>query len=906
MRSAPPKLSDALLRLVAGREDAETISGDLEEMFHARAARAGRAAAALWHWRQVLSIAWAHAASREPEHDRPEHRRNGMTAVRQDVGYALRSLRKQPGFTATVVLMLALGIGANVAIFSLIHAALLKPLPFSQPDRLMMVHMTAPDFDDPAVTGRMVWSWPKYLVFRDAQQVYESTAAFAGWTWNVTGTDAPERAAGELVESTYFSTLGIHAYAGRTFTADETRTPGSEPLAVLSHGFWVRRYGADRAVIGRPIGLNGVPHTIVGVAPAGFRGLTGQAEIWVPITVQSSEALAEKWNHTYSVVARLEPGRSASEAQSAVAVLGDLVAKEIPDPHGRTQGWGALALPLDDERVDPLIRRSMVLLLVAVAAVLLLVCINVGNLTLARALARQREVSIRLALGATRRRIVRQFMTESLLLAAASALAGLAVASLLMTAGAAVLPDLRMVLPARSQAAGLTRVGLAGAGIDGGVLAFTFVTALVTATIFGLVPAWRASRRDLTEAMKQASAGGVGDGPGGALVRHGLVIGQLALALVLLAAGGLMMKSVRQLQSTALGFDPSRLLSARVTLSPPRYTPQRATQFLDELVTRLAARPEIASVAYGSCAPVSGGCNGTTVTLLDRPLVPTDQGPPVGVMWASPTYFDTLGIRLVRGRVFSDRDRLGQPKVVVVNEAAVRGLWGGADPIGQRIAVGQGGFGDGAEVVGVVADVRYGAVETSVRPDVYIPLLQSVRFGGLVFVRSETSTDVLVPMLRHELRALDADLPLVDVKMMRERFGDATWRTRIGAWLLGLFAALGLLLAAIGVYGLISQGVERRRREIGVRMALGAARADIFRLIIGRVVRIAVAGVALGVLLAVPAMRLLTALLYEVRPGDPAVMATIGVLLLAVALMAGYLPARRATRVDPLTTLRSE
>jgi putative ABC transport system permease protein len=869
-------------------------------------ARGGRRAAAAWHWRQVVSIAWARAFSRAADPVVPDNRSNGMAAFRQDVAYALRSLRKQPGFTVTVVLMLALGIGANVAIFSLVNAVILKPLPFADPDRLMLVHMSAPDHDDPAITARIVWSYPKYVVFRDAQQVYASTAAFAGNSWNITGTEAPERATGEFVESTYFQTLGVGALAGRTFTPDETRAPGSEPLAVIGHGFWIRRYGGDGGIVGRTIGLNGVPHTIVGIAPPGFRGLTGQAEVWVPITTQPPDVLAEKWNHTYSVVARRKAETSVAAAQSAVTLLGDLVANEIPDPKGRRGGWGALAVPLDDDRVDPLIRRSLVLLLVAVASVLLLVCVNVGNLTLARAVARQRDVAIRLALGASRRRIVRQFMTESLLLACLSAIAGLVVASLLLAGGASLMPDLRMVLPPRSEAAGLTRVGLAGAGIDAGVLAFTFVIALVTATIFGLAPAWRASRRDLTDAMKVGSAGAVSPGTGGAVIHNAMVVAQLALALVLLAAGGLMLKSVSRLQATALGFEASNLLSARVALPSPKYTPQRATQFLDALVTRLSARPEAAAVAYGSCAPVSGGCNGTTVTFLDRPPAPDGRNPPVGVMWASPTYFETLGIRLVRGRVFTEHDRVGQPKVVVVNEAAVRGLWGGADPIGTRIAVGQGGFGDGAEVVGVVADVRYGAVETSVSPDVYIPLLQSTRTGGLVFVRSQASTDVLVPVLRHDVRALDADLPLVDVKMMRERLGDATWRTRIGAWLLGLFAALGLLLAAIGVYSVVSQGVEQRRREIGVRIALGAARGDIFRLVIGRVVRIAIAGVVLGVLLAVPAMRLLTALLYQVQPGDPAVVATIALVLLSVALIAGYLPARRATRVDPLTTLRAE
>jgi putative ABC transport system permease protein len=894
------------LRLVLSGEDAETIGGDLEETFHDVTAGRGRRAAVLWHWRQVLSITWARAVSRADDSVVPEEKRGRMAALRQDVSYAVRSLRRQPGFAATVVIMLALGIGANVAIFSLVNAVLLKPLPFADPDRLMMVHMTAPDFEDPAVIRRMIWSYPKYVLFRDTQQVFESTAAFAANSWNVTGTDSPERAVGEFVESTYFQTLGIGAVAGRTFTAEETRAPGSEPLAVLGHGFWVRRFGGDRGIAGRTVGLNGIPHTIVGVVAPGFRGITGQADVWVPLTTQSPDALAEKWNHTYSVVARRKADASVAAAQSAVTLLGAMVANEIPDPKGRRGGWGALAVPLNDDRVDPLIRRSLLLLVVAVASVLLLVCVNVGNLTLARALARQRDVAIRLALGASRLRILRQFMTESVLLACLSAIAGVAVASLLISAGASLMPDLRMVLPARSEAAGLTRVGLGGVGVDAGVLVFTFVTALVTAALFGLGPAWRASRRDLTEAMKRGSGGAVSRDGGGAGLRNALVVGELALALVLLTGGGLMIKSVLRLQATELGFDSSSLLSARVALPSPKYTPQRATQFLDDLVTRLSARPEVTSVAYGSCAPVSGGCNGTTVTLLDRPAAPGEQKPLVGVMWASPTYFDTLGVRLIRGRVFTGHDRVGQPKVVVVNEAAARALWGGADPVGTRIGVGQGGFGDGAEVVGVVADVRYGSVEKSVSPDVYLPLLQSMRASGVIFVRSRAATDVVVPLLRREVRALDADLPLIDVKMMRERLGDATWRTRMSAWLLSAFAGLGLLLAALGVYGVMSQGVEERRREIGVRMALGAARADIFKLIIGRVVRIGVVGIALGVLLAVPSARALTALLYQVDPTDPAVNTALASILLTVALLAGYIPARRATRVDPLATLRAE
>jgi predicted permease len=380
----------------------------------------------------------------------------------------------------------------------------------------------------------------------------------------------------------------------------------------------------------------------------------------------------------------------------------------------------------------------------------------------------------------------------------------------------------------------------------------------------------------------------------------------MALALVLLSAGGLMIKSVARLQATELGFRSDSLLTFRVSLPSPQYDPGRAVQFFDELLQRLAGRPEIESVAYGGCAPVSESCNGTLARFPDRPPAPRGSEPLIGVTWASPGYFETLGIRLVRGRVFTDRDRTGQPKVVVINETAARAFWRGQDPIGKRISVGQGGFRDGAEVVGVVGDVRYGAVEKSVAPDVYLPLLQSPRAMGLVFIRSGLPPASLVPEVRQTVHTLDPDLPLVDIKTMNDRFGDATWRSRLSAWLLGVFAALALVLAALGLYGVMSQGVEQRRREIGVRMALGADRRDIMKMIIGRVVTIALAGIVLGIVLAVPSMRLLIALLYEVRPDDPQVFAVLSLALLGVALLAGYVPARRATRVDPLTTLRSE
>ncbi len=903
MPAPVPPLAETLLRWLLPREDAETIAGDLEETLRTTAAfRSRPRAARAWYWRQVFSILRSRAMPHAPRHA-PRQKGSTMAAMRQDLRYAIRTLVKQPGFTALAVSMLAVGIGANVAMFSLVNAVLLKPLPFAEPARLMIVHMLAPDRKAPGVFRQTVWSYPKYRVFRDNQHVFESTAVFTNASWNLTGSESPEQLRGEVIESSYFHVLGIEARAGRTFSAEETRTPGSAKLAILGHGLWLRRFGGNPDVLGRTIGLNGSPYTIVGVLPPGFRGLSGQADIWVPLMSLPASELDEPFSHSYTFVARRRADVPELQAQSATRVVAAQVDEQFRDGPGGV-AWSAAAVALNDMRTDPLTRRAVLVMLGAVAAVLLIVCVNLANLMLVRGLGRQREVAIRLALGASRSRIVRQLMTESLLLAALGAAAGLAVAYGVIIAGAALMPDLRMILGGRT--AGLTRVGLGMLGLDGRTLSFAVAVAAATAVLFGLGPAWRTSRRDLAATMKAGGAGATASGARGFTVRSFLIVGEMALALVLLSAGGLMIKSVARLQATELGFTPESLLTFRMVLPAPQYDPARAVRFFDDLLGRLGGRAEIESVAYGNCAPVSSGCNGTLARFPDRPRAAPGTEPMIGVTWASSRYFETLGIRTVRGRVFTDHDRAGQPKVVVINETAARTLWPHEDPIGKRISVGQGGFGDGAEVIGIVGDVRYGAVEESVRSDVYLPILQSPRPLGMIFIRSRLPAASLVAAVREDIRALDPDLPLVDVKTMAQRFGDATWRTRVSAWLLGVFASLALVLAALGLYGVMSQGVEQRRREIGVRMALGANRGDILRLIIGRVVVIALAGVALGIALAVPSMRVLVALLYEVKPDDPFVFAALGTALLAVAVLAGYVPARRATRVDPLTTLRAE
>jgi putative ABC transport system permease protein len=908
MSFIPPRAATLILRRMLPPDDAEVIAGDLEEMARKSVVpQKGAAAARRWYWRQVFSIVFARLR-RPPAVPTDQQRRKSMAAFRQDLVYATRFLRMQPAFTAMAVAMLALGIGATVAIFALVNAIILKPLPFTDPDRLMLVHLLSPS-RNPGEPRPMIWSYPKYRVFRDNQRAFEATGLYFTWNWNLTGSDSPERLDGEIVDAAYFHVLGLGAALGRTFSADETRTAGSSPLAILGHRLWNDRYGASPDVLGRTVGLNGVAHTIIGVMPASFRGLTGQSDIWVPVTTQSAEALEERWNHSYYIVARRKADVTVAQAVEDVRLVGDLVHAQIGEPSGAPGSgapWSATAVPLDDERVDPIVRRSMLLLLGAVASVLLIVCTNLANLTLLRSLARQRDVAIRVALGASRTRIVSQFMTESALLGAMGAIAAIGVAYMLLTAGAGLMPDLRAVLPRVGPASGLTRVGLGQLGFDVSTLLFTVLVAASASMLFGLVPAWRAARRDLTGTIKAGAAGALAEGGRGFSGRNLLIVGETALALLLLTAGGLMLKSVARLQATELGFHPQALLSVRVVLPAPRYNLQRGTELLDQIVDRLASRPEIESVAYGSCAPVQAGCNRTSARFPDRPPAPAGSNPVVGVLWASPSYFDTLGVRLVRGRTLTDRDRVGQPKVVVVNETAARQLWPGEDPVGKRIALGQGGFGDGAEVVGVVGDVRYASPDRAVEPDVYLPLLQSGRTGGLIFVRSRISAATAVGLVRGEMKGLDPDLPLTDIRMMEERVSEATWRTRMSAWLLGAFALLALVLVALGVYGVVSQSVQHRTREIGVRLAMGAARGDILRLIIGRVVAIAATGIVLGLALALPAMKLLTTLLYQVRPADPWVSLPLAFVLLTVAVLAGYIPARRATRLDPLITLRAE
>jgi predicted permease len=552
-------------------------------------------------------------------------------------------------------------------------------------------------------------------------------------------------------------------------------------------------------------------------------------------------------------------------------------------------------------------------LLGTVGFVLLIACVNLTNLLAAKTLARRRELAVRAAIGASGGRLARQFIVESAVLATLGALGGLLVAIALLRSAAVLLPDSDVFfstaiapdVPRLAGAAGLTRIGANMIAIDGATLVFTCLVTFATAGVVAIVLAGRAASSSPIDALKAAGSAGSARRRESA-ARTTLLIAQIALAMVLLAGAGLMLRSAAELRGTGIGIDAVDVLTARIDLPPPNYSAEQGRLFYAQLVERVRFLPGIDAVSMASCAPVSGGCNRTGLAFVRAPGVISNDDLPIGVHWATPEHFEMLGVRLLEGRGLDDGDRVGQPEIVLVNEAAARAYWPNDTPIGKSVSVGQGGFHDGAEVVGVVANVRYRGIESAATPDVYIPLAQSYRSRMQLFVRSRLDSHSLVTAIAGAVRALDPNLPLSEVKTLDDRLGDAMWRTRVGAWLLSAFAALALLLTAIGIYGVMAQTVTRRTAEIGVRIALGAQPPDVLRLVLGRAALVTIFGIALGTVLALALTRLIDALLYGVEPHDPLTFIAVALLLTIVALTACYLPARRATRVDAVVALRSE
>jgi putative ABC transport system permease protein len=822
----------------------------------------------------------------------------------QDLRFGWRMLRRSPVMSLVAVLSLAAGIGANTAIFSVVNALLLRPLPYRAPEQLVKVFQVQPD----SAKGRLAsnWAYPRFEILRDQNRGFSAVAGFAQQPYNLTGTDTPERLQVEMVSASYFPLLGVEAVVGRAFTADEDRTPETNLAALLSFGLWQRRFGGDKQVIGKTLELESHRFTIVGVAPPGFRGQSGAADAWVTLMaaplLRYKGVLTNSRNYWFQVVARLKDGVTLAQAQAEMQRVSEQIEQRYPSPK-MFQGQAkvpALA-PLQAAKVDPAIKKSFLILLAAVGLALLIACANTANLLLARAVARQREFAVRTALGAGRFRLIRQLITESLLLS----LLGGALGVLVAHWGLALLMKFRPNDNAQFWTSYTNTLDFFTVELDWRVLGFNFALALLTGLLFGLLPAIQSSLININETLKE----GAGSGSGfrilrGLSARGMLIVGELAMSLVLLVGAGLMIKSLARLQAVNLGYAPENLM----TMAAPSRTAK--PEFYEQLLARVQALPGVEQASLGSTAPLLGHATITGIGVEGRVESQQTDQVGVGVHSVSPDYFKTLRVNLLKGRVFTDHDRAGAPRVALINQTAAEKFFPGEDPLGKRIQAGVDPSYETTEkfveIVGVVADVRYGRLEAAIAPDVYLSSLQPTDPAQTLIVRTRVDPAAIAAAVRREALALDRNVPLTAIQTMRERVAEVTSRTRFIAALLGLFAGMALLLASIGIYGVMAYSVSARTRELGIRIALGAQSGDVLLMVLREGAALIVAGLALGALAAWASARALESQLYNMRANDPMTFGVVAMLLAGVALLACYLPARKATRTDPLAALRHE
>ena len=832
-----------------------------------------------------------------------------MHAFWSDVRYALRTMRMNPGFTVVAILTLALGIGANTSIFTVLNATVLRSLPYPESDRLMLPQLLGGPPNEER--SAFPWSYPKFRTFRELDQDFDALAGFNAEDMNLVGSGDPDRVRVEAVSGTYFSILGVESLVGRTLSPFDDEVPGRDAVAVVSESLWRHRFGGSPDVLGKTIKLNDVVLTIVGVVPPRFEGLSGQVDVWVPMMMVPKlaypEALDERWSHWFEVVGRLKDGATVEQAIANMAVTGERIDEAHPGPFGGDR-WSATAMRLSDARNDPGMRHSLWVLLGAVGFVLLIACANVANLLLARAAGRQKEVAIRAAVGARRTRMIRQLLTESVVLALAGG----------MVATVATLWTTRLlstITPERTGSWGIEAVellDLRNIGVDLRVLLFSLGLSIATGIMFGLIPAIWASRGDLSSLLRGSRDYLITSGPGGRWsARMSLVALEIALALTLLIGAGLMLRSFARLMSVSPGFDPESIVTFRIDPSPNRYDRRTAPDLHRAIAERLAAIPGVEGVAINKCTPLSSACNGSVVMGADDREFPPDVGPQIGVHFVNPDYFLTLRIPLLQGRAFDDRDRPDSPHVAILNRAAADMLWPGGAAVGRSIVVGMGYFFQGeetipAEVVGVVEDVRYDELEAAATPAIYVPGFAYASPSASVMVRTSRDPLSLVGDFRRAILQIDGEVPIFDVRSMEDRVGDASSRSRFAAALLAIFAGVAALLAIVGIYGVVSLAVRERTRELGIRMALGARASDIVGDVVRRLSVVAGAGAIAGVVGALALTRFLGSLLYEVTPRDPLTFAGITALLVAAAIVASWIPARRASRIDPSRALREE
>jgi len=811
-----------------------------------------------------------------------------MENLLSDIKHGCRLLLRNPGFTIVVILALALGIGANTAVFSVMNAVLLKPLPYKNPDQVVSVAVRFTGIGLP--DDRNAISPPELMDIRKFSSSLSDVTAVVGASYNIRVTDTPERVQGAQVSANFFKMLGVDAQVGRTF-ADEEEQAGKENVIVIGYSLWQKRFAADPGVIGRSIQVSGRNAQIIGIAPAGFSFPT-LAEMWTPLVITDAQLMPNfRGNHGLQVYARIKPELTLTQALTDMDRVSKQIIENAPQYPYEKFNFAVLIRPLLEDFVGD-IRPALILLMGAVGLVLLIACCNVANMLMVRASARDREIGIRAALGANRGRLIRQLLTESLLLSSVGALFGILLA--------------RFGVSTIASMGGTAFPRLATATLDTPTLGFTVAVAFITGLVFGVVPALQVSRGGSHESLKEGGRGS-STSSGHQRLRKLLVVGEVALSLALLAGAGLLIRSFMKLQEIDPGFSSTGVLTIRVVLPPARYPqPEQVRAFFRDLLARVTKVPGVQMAGATNGLPLSGS-GGSGTTTPESPLLQQGQFPEADWRYVTPGYFEAVGTKLIAGRYFNEHDTETGTPVAIIDETMVKAYWPTEDPIGKRIKRGSTqSTQPWMTIVGVVKHVRFGSLERQSRTQMYMVHSQTPTGGMSLAIKTAGDPAAIATAVQKATMAIDPDQPVYSIRPFDELLADSMMRRRLVMVLLAVFAGVALTLAALGIYGVISYWVNQRSQEIGIRLALGATRMDVLRMVIGQSLSVVVIGVMVGLAGSIGVTRLMNTMLFNVSAGDPTTFITVCGSLLGVGLIASLIPALRATLVDPVHTLRRE